>query len=82
MDEQVYTYETKSLKEFAVLLALGATISKIDRKTDTRFFKFYLESTTVDLEKKALEFASKTLVINAYELLDAYRRATEIVHSK
>lgn len=81
MEEKTYTYETKSLDTLATLLALGAEVTKIDKETDQRFFTFYLESKTVDLEKQALALASKTLVVNAYELLDAYRRSKSIIHS-
>ena len=76
-----YTYETKSLDEFAVLMALGAEVVHVDRITDPRFFKFSLRSDVIDLEKKALELASKTLEINAYQLCDAMRRCKSVVHS-
>lgn len=77
-----YRYDTKSLDEFTVLLALGANLTKVDRLTDTRFYTFSLESETIDLEKKTLELASKTLEINAYQLLDAGRRAKSVIHSR
>jgi hypothetical protein len=78
----MYKYETKSLDEFAVLLGLGARVVKVNRETGDRFFSFSLESDALDLEAKALEHASKTLVMNTTDLLDAYKRAKSIVHSK
>lgn len=80
-NEKVYRYSTRSIYEFTVCLALGATIVSVDRETDPRHFEFTVESKTIDLEKKALELASRTLVMNAYELLDAYGRAKSVVHS-
>lgn len=77
-----YKYNTKSLDEFITSLALGAEVVKVDRLTDPRFFTFYLESETVDLEKKMLELASRTLEINAYTILDAGRRAKSVVHAR
>lgn len=76
-----YRYETKSLDEFAVLLAMGAKIVDVDRKTDDRFYKFTLEG-IFDLEKATFDLASRTLVVNAYELCDALRRAKSIIHHR
>lgn len=78
----VYKHETKSMYELAVCLAFGARVVKVDRETDRKFYKFWLESDTVDLEKKTLELASRTLQVNAYDLLEAYGRAKSIVHSR
>lgn len=80
-EEKTYTYETKSLDEFAVALALGAEVVSVDRKDDDRFFTFHLRS-DFDMEKIALQLASKTLKINAYDLCEALRRAKSIVHSR
>lgn len=83
MDEnKIYKHETKSMYELAVCLALGAQIDKVDRVTDVRFFKFFLSSKTVDLEQACLKLASKTLEINAYDLLEAYSRAKSVVHAR
>lgn len=79
--EEKYTYETKSLDEFAVALALGAEVVSVDRKGDDRFFTFHLRG-DFDMEKVSLQLASKTLQINAYDLCEALRRAKSIVHSR
>lgn len=73
-------YETRSLDELAVLLALGAEVVKVDRVSDPRFYKFYLEGEQ-DLERQALSFTSRKLMVNAADLLDARRRANSIVHA-
>lgn len=80
-DKVEYKYETKSLDEFAVLLSMGAEVVNVDRVTDTRFYKFTLAGSW-DMEKTTLEFASKKLKINAYELCEAMRRCKSIVHSR
>lgn len=86
MDETIqitiHKYETKSLDEFAVLLSLGAEVVKVDRVSDPKFYKFYLTSEKVDMEKAALSLASKTLDVNAYELCEAMRRCKSIIHSR
>ncbi len=81
-EKTVYRYSTRSIYEFAVCLAVGAEIVSVDRETDIRHYRFHVKSESVDLEKKALELQSKTLVMNAYELLDAYGRAKSVIHSK
>jgi hypothetical protein len=80
-EKKIYKHETKSMYNLAVCLALGANLVKVDR-SDVKFFKFYLESETVDLEEKTLLLTSRKLEINAYDLLEAYSRAKSIVHSR
>lgn len=77
--EKISKHETKSLDELAVMLALGASLDKVDR--GGRFYTFYLSSTSIDLEEISLKLASKSLEINAAELLSAYKRAKSISHS-
>jgi hypothetical protein len=81
MEEKIYEYKTQSLDEFAVALALGAEVAKIDRETDERFFTFFLKG-KFDMESTMLSLASKTLEINAYALCDALRRAKSVIHRK
>jgi hypothetical protein len=81
MDEKIYIYSTQSLDEFAVALALGAEIVKVDRDTDARFFAFHLTG-KFDIESTMLSLASKTLQIDAYALCEAMRRAKSVIHRK
>lgn len=81
MDEKtIYKFNTKSLDELAVMLASGADLVKVDRTT--RFYTFFLESEKIDLEQISLQLASKKLVMNAAELLSAYKRAKSVSHSR
>lgn len=80
--EKTYEYETKSLDEFAVALSIGAEITKVDRVKDPKFYTFYLKHETIDIEKIALQLASRTLTVNAYELCEAMRRAKSVIHSR
>ena len=80
-EEKTFKYETKSLDDFAVALALGAEVVSVDRKDDDRFFTFHLKA-SFDIEKMALQLASKTLTVNAYDLCEALRRAKSIVHNR
>jgi hypothetical protein len=81
MEEKMYSYKTQSLDEFSVALALGAEVVEVDRETDTRFFTFHLKG-KFDMESTMLSLASKTLVINAYLLCDAMRRAKSLIHRR
>jgi hypothetical protein len=80
-EEKTYRYNTKSLDEFSVCLALGAEVVDVDREGDDRFFTFHLKA-SFDMEKTALQLASKTLTVNAYDLCEALRRAKSLIHSK
>lgn len=80
-EKKVFTYRTRSLDEFAVALSKGAKVVGVERKPDDRFFTFHLES-DFDMEEVALQLASRTLVVNAYDLCEALRRAKSIVHSR
>lgn len=83
MDEKkIFKHETKSLDELSVLLALGAEVKQVDRNSDSRFYKFFLETDKFDMEKTTLALASKTLTVNAYDLLEAGRRAKSIIHAR
>lgn len=81
MEEKIYEYETQSLDEFSVALALGAEVVKIDRETDIRFFTFTLKG-KFDIESTMLSLASKTLEINAFLLCEALRRAKAVIHRR
>lgn len=73
-------YSTKSIDSAACVMALGARIVGVKReKEEDRFLTFLFES-NFDMEKTALELASKTLTINAYDLLEAARRLKSVVH--
>ena len=87
-EEKIYEFETKSLDDLSVCLALGAEVVKVDRNSDARFFTFYLRG-DFDMEAVSLQLASKTLkvcvgdrVIDAYDLLEAVRRAKSVVHQR
>lgn len=80
-EKKVFSYRTRSLDEFAVALSLGAEVVGVERKDDDRFFTFHLRG-DFDMEKIALQLASRTLVVNAYDLCEALRRAKSIVHSR
>lgn len=79
--EKTYEYETRSLDNFAVALALGANVVKVDREVGDRFYTFHLRG-SFDMEEMALQLASRTLVINAYDLCEALRRSKSIIHSR
>lgn len=80
-EAKVYSYKTRSLDEFAVALALGAEVTGVERKPEDRFFTFHLKG-RFDMEKVALQLASRTLTINAFELCEALRRAKSLIHSR
>ena len=81
-EKTTYSYKTRSLDEFAVALALGAEVTGVSKDNpDERFFTFHLRG-AFDIEKTALALASKTLVVNAYDLCEALRRAKSLVHQK
>lgn len=79
-EKKIYKHETRSLYDLSVCLALGARLVAVDR-SNPKSHKFFLESEDVDLNQASLDLASKKLIINAYELLDAYSRAKTIIHS-
>lgn len=81
ISEYKYEYRTKSLDEFAVALAMGAEVVAVDRVSDDRFFTFTLRG-DFDIEGIALQLASRTLQINAYDLCEALRRAKSVVHNR
>lgn len=73
-------YSTKSIDSAACVMALGARIVGVKReKEEDRFLTFFFES-NFDMEKIALDLASKVLTVNAYELLEAARRLKSLVH--
>lgn len=78
---EVFTYETRSLDDAAVALALGAEVYDMKREVGERFFTFYLRG-GFDIKSVALQLASRTLKINAYDVLEANRRIKSLVHSK
>jgi hypothetical protein len=62
-------------------MALGAKIVGVKReKEDDRFLTFMFEG-EIDMEAIALQLASKTLVVNAADLLDANKRMKSVIHS-
>lgn len=80
IQEEVKKYSTKSIDSAACVMAKGARIVGVKReKEDDRFLTFIFES-SFDMEKIALELASKTLVINAADLLDANKRLKSLIH--
>ena len=80
-EKKVYTHETKSLDDLAVALALGAEVVDVVRKADDRFLTFHLKA-AFDIKAVTLKLASRTLELNAYDVLEANRRAKSIVHSR
>lgn len=61
-------------------MALGAKIIGIKReKEDDRFFTFYFEG-SFDMEQVALQLASRTLLVNASDVLEAMRRMKSLIH--
>lgn len=73
-------YHTKSMDSAACVMALGARVVGVKReREDDRFLTFYFEG-TFDMEKVALELASKTLNINAYDVLESQRRLKSLIH--
>lgn len=79
---QQYEYETKSLDELAVSLALGAELVDAHKRgADDRFLTFVLKA-DFDMKKIALQLASKTLQINAFSLCEAIRRAKSVIHNR
>lgn len=79
--EETKKYSTKSIDSAACVMALGARIVGVKReKEEDRFFTFIFEA-SFDMEKVALDLASKTLTINAADLLDANKRMKSVIHS-
>lgn len=81
VEKQVFQYQTKSLDDLAVALALGAEVVDVVKEEGERFFSFHLQG-DFDIKAIALKLASRTLTINAHDVLEANRRAKSIVHSK
>jgi hypothetical protein len=74
-------YQTKSIDSAACVMALGAKIVGVKReKEEDRFLTFIFEA-QFDMETIALQLASKTLTINAADLLDANKRMKSVIHS-
>lgn len=80
-EEKVYTFETRSLDDLAVALALGAEVTDVQKKPGDKFLTFHLKG-RFDIKAVSLKLASRTLEINAYDVLEANRRAKSIVHSQ
>lgn len=79
--EETKKYSTKSIDSAACVMALGARIVGVRReKPEDRFLTFIFEG-EFDMEGVALQLASKSLSINAYDLLEAARRLKSVVHS-
>lgn len=80
--EELKKYSTKSIYPAACVLALGAEIVGVKKeKPDDKFLTFMFTG-TFDMDEVALKLASKTLEINAYELLEAYGRLKSLIHSQ
>jgi hypothetical protein len=80
--EELKKYSTKSIDSAACVMAKGARIVGVKReKEDDRFLTFMFEA-NFDMESIALELASKTLFINAADLLDANKRMKSVIHSQ
>jgi hypothetical protein len=81
LKEEPKKYSTKSIDSAACVMALGAKIVGVKReKEDDRFLTFMFEG-EIDMEAIALQLASKTLVVNAADLLDANKRMKSVIHS-
>lgn len=79
--EETKKYSTKSIDSAACVMALGARIVGAKReKEEDKFLTFIFEG-EFDMEATALQLASKTLTVNAYDLLEAARRLKSVVHS-
>lgn len=79
--EQTYTHSTQSLDELILALALGAEIDRVDRVTDPRFFTFFLKG-VFDIEAATLKLASKSIKVDAHDMLDAMKRAKSVIHRR
>lgn len=81
IQEELKKYSTKSIDSAACVMALGAKIVGVKREpANDRFLTFMFEA-GFDMEKTALELASKTLTLNAADLLEANKRMKSIIHS-
>ena len=79
--EELKKYSTKSIDSAACILALGANIVGAKRENqEDRFLTFMFEA-SFDMESIALQLTSKTLLVNAANLLDANKRLKSIIHS-
>jgi hypothetical protein len=79
--EEPKKYSTKSIDSAAVIMAMGGRITGVKRENpEDRFLTFMFEA-VFDMEPVVLELASKTLTINAADLLDANKRMKSIIHS-
>lgn len=79
--EELQKYSTKSIDSAACLMASGAKIIGVKReREDDKFLTFIFEA-SFDMEKIVLELVSKTLLVNAADLLDANKRMKSIIHS-
>lgn len=80
--ESAFTYKTRSLFELATCLSLGAELTgRFHENPDDKFYTFVLKA-GFDMEKTVLQLASRTLVGNVYDVLEAYQRAKSIVHAR
>lgn len=80
--EESKKYSTQSIYPAACVLALGAEIVGVKRESpEDRFLTFIFQG-SFDMEAVALKLASKTLEVNAYELLEAYGRLKTLIHSQ
>lgn len=81
MREQFKT--TKNIYLAACFLCAGAALIDVD-KTEERHQKFifdYQLEGSVDLDKIEIDFANKTLLVNAVEYGEAIRQLKSVIHS-
>lgn len=72
-------YRTKDVNQIAVLLAFRFDLETIDRERGVCWFTFKNSS---DLKKKIDDFMVGSLMINAHDMADAYRRAKDLIFSE
>jgi hypothetical protein len=74
-------YQTKSIDSAACIMAKGARIVGVKRESpEDRFLTFIFEG-EFDMEAIALQHASRTLLLNTADLLDANKRMKSVIHS-
>lgn len=79
--EETKKYSTKSIDTAACIMAHGARIVGVKREDEKDKFLTFIFEAAFDMEAISLQLASKTLTINAADLLDANKRMKSIIHS-
>ena len=74
------SYQTKDMSQIVVLLAIRFRLESVERDKEKNVCWFKFKKTN-QLQKTMEEFMDGTLMVNARDITDSYRRAKELIYA-